>query len=329
MQLMQVYVQKSTSTTRPRSDASVSGRSPGVLNQRWVSANSGASPRSLSPRASASSVASLAFLGAAFGFVPSANLAPCPAISLRRLSTAFDFSSPAVTFTSGMCSATYWSKRTSKPAMIARAVRSITAPSVRCSVGPRPAARTRSNNLRPLSVSASSTAALPSEYASATATVLPLAALTDMTAARIGPAQGVYTKPSAPPTSSPERKPSPPPSRIPPTPSAATRERRASRRSASPGTINARPDASSTPTATSRKGSEPRPTPFTTPATPTIVTVKVTVSPITTPSGLRLPPTPPEANRAGSTGSTHGDSAVPAPASTANPIRISISPQSL
>ncbi len=74
-------------------------------------------------------------------------------------------------------------------------------------------------------------------------------------------------------------------------------------------------------TATSRSGSEPKPTPSTTSATPTIVTVKVTVKPITTPSGLRLPPTPPEASRAGSTGSTQGDSAVPAPARTANPIK--------
>ena len=44
MQLMQVYVQKSMSTTRPFSDASERGRFPGVLNQSSVSMNSGAAP---------------------------------------------------------------------------------------------------------------------------------------------------------------------------------------------------------------------------------------------------------------------------------------------
>ncbi len=63
MQLMHVYVQKSTSTTRPRSPASESGLSPGVLNQSSVSVNSGAWPRSFSPCASASSFAWLALCG--------------------------------------------------------------------------------------------------------------------------------------------------------------------------------------------------------------------------------------------------------------------------
>src|ERR1035437_5639894 len=46
MQLMHVEVQKSTSTTCPRSPARVSGAPPGVLNHRWVLVNSGAVPRS-------------------------------------------------------------------------------------------------------------------------------------------------------------------------------------------------------------------------------------------------------------------------------------------
>ncbi len=78
---------------------------------------------------------------------------------------------------------------------------------------------------------------------------------------------------------------------------------------------------SSTTIATSRSGSLPRPTPSTTLATPTIVTVNVTDSPSTMPSGRRRPPTPPAESSAGSTGSTHGDRAVPAPASTAKPSR--------
>ena len=43
---MHVYVQKSTSTTWPRSVASDSGAPPGVLNHCWVSVKSGAAPRS-------------------------------------------------------------------------------------------------------------------------------------------------------------------------------------------------------------------------------------------------------------------------------------------
>jgi len=149
---------------------------------------------------------------------------------------------------------------------------------------------------------------------------LPEAALTEMTAARIGLAQGVYTKPSAPPTSSPERKPSPRERG----PSRASRDSGASIRAARPGSSNARPNASSTTIATSRNGSLPRPTPSTTFATPTIVTVKVNDSPSTMPTGRRLPPTPPADSSAGRTGSTHGESAVPAPASSAKQSRMII-----
>ncbi len=138
-----------------------------------------------------------------------------------------------------------------------------------------------------------------------------------MTAASMGLAHGVYTKPSAPPTSRPERKPSP----VFRGPNRASRERGASRRSLRPGTISATPKASSTTMATSRRGSLPSPTPSTTLASPTIVTVKVTESPSTIPRGRRRPPTPPAESSAGSTGSTHGESAVPAPARRAKPIR--------
>src|SRR5438128_12639048 len=110
MQLMHVYVQKSTSTTRPRSEASVSGLPPGVLNQRWVSANSGAAPSSRRPRASASSVAPLALAGAARtppdplwqaeDPLAGVNLGRWPEISCRRPVTVLEHSSEAVRFTS-------------------------------------------------------------------------------------------------------------------------------------------------------------------------------------------------------------------------------------
>ncbi len=57
-----------------------------------------------------------------------------------------------------------------------------------------------------------------------------------------------------------------------------------------------------------------------------IVIVKVVASPITIPTGRRRPPVALADSRAGRTGSTHGLSAVPAPATTANSIRISMRP---
>src|SRR5882724_2486247 len=116
MQLMHVYVQKSTSTTRPCSLDSDSGRMLGVLNQSCVSVNSGAGPSAFRPCAVASSVAWLAFAGAAFTLEPepphveeplaTLNFARCPLISCRWLVTVSEHSSDAVRLTSGMCWAT-------------------------------------------------------------------------------------------------------------------------------------------------------------------------------------------------------------------------------
>src|SRR2546430_1788315 len=112
MQLMHVYVQKSISTTRPCSEASVSGPLPGVLNQRCVRAKPGALPRSPSLRASARSVAWLALAGAACAIAEppwqeaepfaGANLGWRPEISCRRLVTVREHSSEAARLTSGM-----------------------------------------------------------------------------------------------------------------------------------------------------------------------------------------------------------------------------------
>ena len=56
----------------------------------------------------------------------------------------------------------------------------------------------------------------------------------------------------------------------------------------------------------SRVTESPSPTPSTTLASPTIVTVKVIASPSTIPSGRRRPPVAPANSSAGRTGSTHG-----------------------
>ena len=66
------------------------------------------------------------------------------------------------------------------------------------------------------------------------------------------------------------------------------------------------------------------PTPSTTDARPAITIVNVSASPRTMPTGLRRPPTALAESRAGRTGRTQGVIAVAAPATTANPIRISI-----
>src|ERR1700728_341235 len=99
MPLMQVYVQKATRTTRPRREASDSGALPAVLNQSSVSVNSGAVPTSFRPAAIASRLAWLALCEAVGVEELGLNLASCPVISCRRLSTTWDFSRLAVRFT--------------------------------------------------------------------------------------------------------------------------------------------------------------------------------------------------------------------------------------
>ncbi len=142
----------------------------------------------------------------------------------------------------------------------------------------------------------------------------PVVADTDTTAARIGPAHGAYTNPSPAPTTSPDQKPSPRSLG----PNRASRVSGASTRAASDGTSSESPNASSTTTASVRTAPSGSPTPSITEASATIVTVNVVTSPRITPSGRRRPPLPVAASSAGSTGSTHGVSAVPAPATIAN-----------
>jgi hypothetical protein len=72
----------------------------------------------------------------------------------------------------------------------------------------------------------------------------------------------------------------------------------------------------------------PSPTPSITLASPTIVTVKVSARPRAMPTGRRRPPVAPALSSAGSTGSTHGLSAVPAPASSAKTTRRAIPKES-
>src|SRR5207244_6236267 len=105
MQLMQVYVQKSINTTRPRSAPSDSALPAGVLNHCWVSANSGAGPRSgsllavasrlawLAPRASACTL--LALPWHAEDPLAGAKRGRGPVGSCRRPVTALEHSSAA------------------------------------------------------------------------------------------------------------------------------------------------------------------------------------------------------------------------------------------
>ena len=138
----------------------------------------------------------------------------------------------------------------------------------------------------------------------------PLDALTDVTAARMGPAHGAHTNPRAPPTPSPDQKPSP---RV-LGPKRARRESGAWTRSASSGISRMTPNTSSTTIASVRAAPAASPTPLTSWASATMAIVNVIASPSTMPSGRRRPPAALAESSAGRTGSTQGVIAVPAPA---------------
>ena len=143
---------------------------------------------------------------------------------------------------------------------------------------------------------------------------------TEITAARIGPAQGVYAKPSAPPTPSPLQKPSPAVRG----PKRESRARGASSRAATPGTSSDSPNPISTTSASTLTPLPATPTPFTSDDSATTAMVNVSASPSTIPIGRRRPPTALAESRAGSTGSTHGVTAVAAPATSANSVSSNI-----
>ena len=148
----------------------------------------------------------------------------------------------------------------------------------------------------------------------------PLEALTDVTAARIGPAHGAHTNPSAAPTPTPDQKPVPRDFG----PKRPSRDSGASMRAVRSGISSATPNTIRTTIASVRAAPLARPTPLTSWASSTIAIVNVTPSPITIPTGRRRPPVALEASSAGTTGSTHGVIAVPAPAIRANSISRSI-----
>ena len=183
---MHVYVQKSISTTRPRSPASFSGRRPGVLNHCWVPWISGAVPSTGSVDPDFASLPPAAWrAGAAPGCVPrtSASRLRAVAVSSRAL--------VGLTSTDGRSSAIADWNRVSYPPAISAATTTITTPIAICS---RPLCLDRREvSLRPPSISAYRTAADPMPYASATVSrpaVNDCDADTVMTPARIGPAQG-------------------------------------------------------------------------------------------------------------------------------------------
>jgi hypothetical protein len=214
-------------------------------------------------------------------------------------------------------------KRTSSCVAIATAVAIITTPSVRWSASPRPARLICSPTRCPPSAISRSTTAEPKAYATATVTIradVPSLALTEITAARIGPAHGVYAKPSAAPTPSPLQKPLPRERG----PKRASRVRGASIRAATCGRSSARPKPISTTSASTRTPLPARPTPCTNEASATTAIVNVSASPSTMPSGRRRPPAALADRSAGSTGSTQGVTAVAAPATSANSVRSSI-----
>jgi len=153
---MQLKVQKSSSTTRPRRSARDSGRPPGTLNQRWVPTISGAAPRSGS-RAPAATAAGPMLRGEPPGPRPCSP----PRRSARASRIAPLRSRPAVgvTIAAGSSSAIAVWKRRSRSATIATASATITAP-IAC--WKRPLRRDRGRvSRRPPSISRCSTTPVP------------------------------------------------------------------------------------------------------------------------------------------------------------------------
>ena len=138
-----------------------------------------------------------------------------------------------------------------------------------------------------------------------------------ITPARIGPAHGAYTRPSPPPTTRPDQKPSAEPTLTRPVKRVAS----ASSRAAKGGTSSSRPKPISTTMASVRSRPFGSPSAEMTYTSATVANVKLSARPATTPSGRPRPPVAPAERATGSTGSTHGDTAVAAPATSANAIR--------
>src|SRR3954453_3394899 len=91
----------------------------------------------------------------------------------------------------------------------------------------------------------------------------------------------------------------------------------ASMRADSAGTSSVAPNTSSTTIANMRRKSSGSPKASITYTSATVANVNDTVSPVTIPSGRRRPPVAPADRTTGRTGSTHGETAVAAPASSA------------
>jgi hypothetical protein len=104
-------------------------------------------------------------------------------------------------------------------------------------------------------------------------------------------------------------------------PKRASRDSGASSRAPTAGTASATPKPHRTTIATVRVAPSARPIPSTTEASTEIAIVNVAARPSAIPSGRRRPPVPAAESSAGSTGSTQGETAVPAPATNANTSR--------
>ena len=216
---MHVYVQKSTSTTRPRNAASVSGVSPGVLSQSWVSVNSGAAPcPAAAARRRATACARVASPPRA---APSRSLRRPRPVGRRELCLrpVISCSRPVTLLRALKRRRQVDVGNVSGDELVEshvevrhdrdcredhhraqRALEQRPPPALADAVEQSPAAERAARAARPPS---------RARRRPRSPIVLPDAALTEMTAARIGLAHGVYTKPSAPPTSIPEQKPSP------------------------------------------------------------------------------------------------------------------------
>jgi hypothetical protein len=145
-------------------------------------------------------------------------------------------------------------------------------------------------------------------------------------AANIGPAHGVHTNPKAEPSTAPLQNPELTLRDLLSiaAPKEAIRPELLAKNSPRDGKISTIPKAAITAIAIERKKSGDMPKSFTRAASARVKKVKLAITPHTTPRGRKRPLPAPAANKAGSTGSTQGDSTVATPARKAKSVKTSI-----
>ena len=199
-----------------------------------------------------------------------------------------------------------------------------TAPETRRTMAPPLRTRASWSAARwPSSARAKSGSVAPAAYASVIATSsseIRRSALSALTAARIGPAQGVQTSARPAPSTVPDQNPSPPAS--PPPARAASGWKARPSHSPIAGTSRATPATARSAIARLRSRSCGSPSACSTREASSVKMTNATARPTAMPRGRRRPPVVDAAATTGNTGSTHGERKVARPATAATAISV-------